>query len=277
MESQRSVNTSTNFAPFSGSPGPRERLKSTVVVLRDCSDLRLGPASADTAQPAEQAVAAPESAAKQPSIDNEFAPPRTGNDYSCATDEVLVAAAKSSDGRAFEELSGRHVRSIRRTVYRIVRNLEDTEDVMQDSLLKAYCSLPEFKGSCKFSTWITKIAVNSALMLLRRRKARLEASFIRGDAPDQTGQMWEIADPSTNIERGLATHEALNLLSGAVERLPPIYRDVLEQYHLQEKSMREAADTLGISIPTAKARLFRARRTLRSRLKAKKISVFDAC
>jgi RNA polymerase sigma-70 factor, ECF subfamily len=241
MELQHSVTASTSFPPLLGTTPPRERLKSTAEALRDSPDLR-----------------------------------QRSADYSWATDDVLIAAAKSSDGRAFEELSGRHVRSIRRTVYRIVRNHEDTEDVLQDSLLRAYCNLPEFKASCKFSTWITKIAINSALMLLRKRKARAEASLIRSDAADQTGQMWDIADPSTNIERGLAKQEARNLLSRAIEGLPPIYRSVLEQYHLQEKSMREAADTLGISIPTAKARLFRARRTLRSRLKAKKISVLDA-
>ena len=277
MELQHSVNTSTNLPPCLGTPGPRERLKSTAVGLPDSSDLRQRPAPLNTAQPAEQAVFGPESAAKQPYSAKEFAAPRTVNDYSCATDEVLIDAAKASDGRAFEELSGRHVRLIRKTVYRIVRNLEDTEDVMQDSLLKAYCGLPEFKASCKFSTWITRIAINSALMLLRKRKARPEASLIRSDAADQTGQTWDIADSSTNIELGLATQEARNLLSHAIEGLPPIYRSVLEQFHLQEKSMREAADTLGISIPCAKARLLRARRTLRSRLKAKKISVLDAC
>jgi RNA polymerase sigma-70 factor (ECF subfamily) len=272
MELHRSVNTSTNFPPFSGVPGPREQLKSTAVVLQDCSDLRQWPASPNAAQHAEQAVAAPESAAKQPSIDNEFAAPRAANDYSCATDDVLVAAAKSSDGRAFEELSSRHVNSIHRTVYRIVRNLEDTEDVMQDSLLKAYCSLPEFRASCKFSTWITKIAINSALMLLRKRKARPEASSLRSDAADQTGKMWDIADPSSSIERKLAAQEARALLSRAVETLPASYRNVLEQFHIRELSMREAADTLGISIATAKSRLLRARRTLRSKLKRKNIS-----
>ena len=277
MELQHSVNTSTNFPPFLGTPDPRERLKSTSVGLRDSSDLPQRPAPLNPAQPAEQAVCEPESAPKQPYSANEFAAPRTVNDYSCATDEVLIAAAKASDGRAFEELSGRHVRLIRKTVYRIVRNLEDTEDVMQDSLLKAYRGLPEFKASCKFSTWITRIAINSALMLLRKRKARPEVSLIRSDAADQTGQTWDIADSSTNIERGLATQEARNLLSHAIEGLRPIYRSVLEQYHLQEKSMREAADTLGISIPAAKSRLSRARRTLRSRLKAKMISAFDAC
>jgi RNA polymerase sigma-70 factor, ECF subfamily len=277
MELQHSVNTSTTYPPFFDTSGPRQRLKRTAVPLRDSSDFRLRPASPNTAQPAEQAVASSESAAKQPSIDNEIAAPRTANDYLCATDDVLIAAARSSDGLAFEELSTRHVRSIRKTVYRIVRNPEDTEDVLQDSLLRAYCNLPEFKGSCKFSTWMTKIAVNSALMLLRKRKARPETSLVRCDAADQTVRMWDIADPSTNIEQGMARQEARNLLSRAVEGLPPIYRGVLEQYHLQEKSMREAADTLGISIPTAKARLFRARRTLRSRLKAKKISVLGAC
>ena len=238
------------------------------MALRDSSHLWQNPVSPNIAQPNEQAVAAPESAAKQPYIDKELTAPRATSDYSCATEDVLIAEAKSSDGRAFEELSGRHVRSIRRTVYRIVRNLEDTEDVMQDSLLKAYCSLPEFKGSCKFSTWMTKIAVNSALMLLRKRKARPEASLIRSDAADQTGQTWDIADPSSSIERRLAMQEAHDLLSRAVETLPANYRKVLEQFHLQEKSMREAADTLGISIPTAKARLFRARQALRSKLMA---------
>jgi len=271
MELQRSANTSTNFPPFLGTSGPRERLKRTAVALRDSSNLGQRSASANTAQPNEQAVAEPESAAKQRYIDEELTARRAANDYySCATDDVLIAAARSSDGRAFEELSRRHMISIRRTVYSIVRNLEDTEDVLQDSLLKAFCSLPEFKGSCKFSTWITKIAINSALMLLRKRKARAESPLIRSDAADQTGQMWDIADPSTNIERGFATQEARNLLSHAIEGLPPIYRGVLEQYYLQEKSMREAAVTLGISIPTAKARLFRARRTLRFRLKAER-------
>ena len=270
MELQTSVNTSTNLPPLSGVPGPRERLKSTAVILQDCAELRQWPASPHAAQHAEQAAAASESAAKQPSIDNEFAAPRAANDYSCATDDVLVAAAKSSDGRAFEELSSRHVNSIRGTVYRIVRNLEDTEDVMQDSLLKAYCNLPEFKASCKFSTWVTKIAINSALMLLRKRKARPEASLIRSDAADQTG--WDIADPSSSIELRLAAQEARALLSRAVETLPASYRNVLEQFHLREKSVREAADTLGISIATAKSRLFRARRTLRSKLKRKNIT-----
>ena len=273
MELQTSVNTSTNLPPLSGVPGPRERLKSIAVIPQDCAELRQWPASPHAAQHAEQAAAASESAAKQPSIDNEFAAPRAANDYSCATDDVLVAAAKSSDGRAFEELSSRHVNSIRGTVYRIVRNLEDTEDVMQDSLLKAYCNLPEFKASCKFSTWVTKIAINSALMLLRKRKARPEASLIRSDAADQTGKIWDIADPSSSIERRLAAQEARALLFRTVETLPASYRSVLEQFHIREKSMRETADTLGISIPTAKSRLFRARRILRSKLTRKNISV----
>jgi RNA polymerase sigma-70 factor (ECF subfamily) len=162
-------------------------------------------------------------------------------------------------------------------VYRIVRNVEDTEDVMQDSLLKAYCNLPKFKASCKFSTWMTKIAINSALMLLRKRKAHPEASLIRSDAPDQTEKMWDIPDPSPSIERRLATQEARALLSRTFETLPLSYRNVLEQLHLREKSMREAADALGVPIATAKSRLFRARRTLRFKLKSKNISAFYGC
>ena len=194
-----------------------------------------------------------------------------------ASEDQLLTAAKSSDGRAFEELSSRHLGSIRRRVYSIVRNPEDTEDVVQESLLRAYRHLHEFRASCSFSTWLTRIAINTALMLLRKRHARCEVSLDRGGEADQAWSTSEIPDPSPDMERAYATQEALESLSRAVKSLPPLYRNVLEQYHAHEKSIREAADKLGITVASAKARLFRARRTLRSRLEARNISTCDVC
>jgi hypothetical protein len=91
-----------------------------------------------------------------------------------ATDEVLTLAARSGNGPAFVELSGRHSKKIQLHVYRILSNWEDAEDVVQESLLKAFKHLGQFRGTCSFSSWLTRIAINSALMLLRRRRVRLE-------------------------------------------------------------------------------------------------------
>jgi RNA polymerase sigma-70 factor (ECF subfamily) len=216
-------------------------------------------------------------AQQQPSSDRDFSAAQGEIDYLHRSDDQLLAAAKTSDERAFEMLSGRYIRSIRKRVYSIVRNSEDTEDVVQDSLLKAYRHLPEFRESYGFSKWITRIAINTALMLLRKRKARPEVSFDHVGGVGQTWGTWETADPSPDTERAYAAQEALEIMSRAVKSLPPLYRNVLEQYHVQEKSLREAADKLGITVASAKSRLFRARLALRARLEGQRISAFDAC
>jgi RNA polymerase sigma-70 factor (ECF subfamily) len=277
MELQHSVTASTNLSPFLGTTGPREQLKSTAVTSLDCSDLGQTVALLNVQQPAERTVADSESAAKELFADNESSALRSGDDYAYATDEQLMTAAKSFDGRAFEELSGRYMTSIRKAVCRIVRNREDAEDVMQDSLLKAYCCLYQLKESYRFSTWIKKIAINSALMLLRKRKSRSEVSLVQSCEADQIGQTWDIPDPSPSTERKYARQEKLEFMSRSIKRLRPLDRSVLEQFHLEEKSMREIADTLGISVGSAKLRLFRARRALRSRLERQPISLFNAC
>src|SRR5215469_4045143 len=96
--------------------------------------------------------------------------------YREASDEALLAAARSSDECAFAELSDRYRKSIHNTASRIVRHREDAEDVVQDTLFKAYTHLKHFRGACRFSSWLTSIAINSALMLLRRRRSRSEIS-----------------------------------------------------------------------------------------------------
>jgi RNA polymerase sigma-70 factor (ECF subfamily) len=255
MELQDSVITPTDFAPVSDLAADCGRVTGLLQDPRVARDL-----------------ARPESANTRAVIDVEIPTPRSKSTYSNASDDQLLTAAKSSDGRAFEELSYRHLGSIRKRVYSIVRNPEDTDDVVQDSLLSAYSHLQKFRESCSFSTWITRIAINAALMLLRKRKSHPEVSLDQSAEADQSWSTWEVPDTSPNAERAYAMEEALEIMSRAVKRLPPEYRSVLEQCHAQERSLRETADRLGITIASAKSRLFRARRTLRSRLEGRQIS-----
>jgi len=197
-------------------------------------------------------------------------------DYACATNEQLLEGARSSDKDAFAELCSRHVQSVHRKVFGIVRNHEDAEDVVQETLLKAYTHLSGFRGSCSFSTWLTSIAINSALMLLRKRKGHLESSFEHAMDDDQTWSAREFADPHLDTERSYARRQAINVLSRAVVRLPMRYRSVLERYHAREQSMKETAEALGLTVAAVKSRLLRARLNLRASLAKKGISIADA-
>ena len=187
-------------------------------------------------------------------------------DHQSASDEQLLVAARSSDGDAFVELTARCVDSIRGRVFRMLHNREDTEDAVQDALVRAFTHLGDFRGTCAFSTWLTKIAINSALMLLRKRKARSELAFDQSGDADQTWREWECSDPSPNAEHAYAQRQAVHLLSRAVKRLPSNLRCVVEQYYGRERSMQDAADSLGITLAAAKSRLLRARLSIRSAL-----------
>ena len=184
-----------------------------------------------------------------------------------ATDEVLVAAAKSGDHLAFVELWTRHSNSAFRMVYRITENQEDSEDVIQDAWIKAYVHLNTFDGRAKFSTWLTRIAINSALMVLRKKRARPETSMEITD-----GDTWpyrEIADQTKNVEELYARHERVEHLRRAICHLQPTLRDVVELRQSNDRSVKEIAELAGISVAATKSRLLRARKILRKALELK--------
>ena len=187
-------------------------------------------------------------------------------DYRQASDEELLAAARSSDERAFSELSARYRNSIHNTVSRIVRHREDAEDVVQDTLFKAYTHLEYFRGTCRFSSWLTRIAINSALMLLRRKRSRPEVSFDQRGNEDRNWEIREVPDPSPNPEQTYETRQSRDILSRAITRLSPACRRVMTQYLAHGQSLQQIADTVGISVAAAKSRLLRARLTIRSTL-----------
>jgi RNA polymerase sigma-70 factor (ECF subfamily) len=181
-------------------------------------------------------------------------------------ESALVAQAKAGDQNAFAELVNRYERKIYRLAKNITRNDEDAEDVLQDAFLKAYTHLDNFKGDSKFYTWIVRIAVNEALMRLRKRKSDRSVPL---DEPVELGEetvQREIAVWDDNPEQQYSQEEWRRILDEAVESLKPDFRTVFVLRDIEELSTEETAETLGISVPAVKSRLLRARLALRERL-----------
>jgi len=181
------------------------------------------------------------------------------------TDEVLVAAAKLGDHAAFLELWTRHSNKAFKKTYQITRNRDDAEDAIQDGWMKAYIHLNTFDGRSSFSTWLTRIAINSALMILRRKRVRPETSIEIEDG--DLRRHWEPADQSKSVEEFYARHERAEHLKRAICRLNPKLRAVVEIHQSNDSSLKEIAETAGISVAATKSRLLRARTILRRSLK----------
>lgn len=183
------------------------------------------------------------------------------------TDEAtLVAQSRKGDTGAFGELVRRYEGKIFRLAQHITQNREDAEDVLQETFMKAYEHLDQFKGDSKFYTWIVRIAVNQALMKLRRRKTDKSVSL---DETIDTGEdtvTREIAAWDENPEQQFSRDELGGILDTAIQSLEPPYRSVFVLRDIEELSTEETAEALGLSVPAVKSRLLRARLQLRERL-----------
>jgi RNA polymerase sigma factor (sigma-70 family) len=186
-------------------------------------------------------------------------------------DKRLVAAAKYGQTVAFDVLCERLAPRILRALFRITKNREDAEDAMQDSFLSAFLHIGEFDGRSAFSTWLTRIAINSALMILRKKRTSHEISLDSSADSNTKAASWEMPDHAPNPEKRYAQYERENILRGAISTLRPTMRKVIELQQLQEHSMKETAAMIGISVPAAKARLFHARIALRKAPRLKSI------
>jgi len=179
---------------------------------------------------------------------------------------ALVARARTGDANAFSELVSHYERKIYRLAKHITQNDEDAEDVLQEAFLKAYEHLDGFQGNSKFYTWLVRIAVNEALMKLRKRKGDRTVPL---DEPVDTGEEMvkrEIAVWEDNPEQRYSREEMQRILDEAVQSLKPDFRTVFILRDIEELSTEEAAETLGISVPAVKSRLLRARLALREKL-----------
>jgi RNA polymerase sigma-70 factor (ECF subfamily) len=182
------------------------------------------------------------------------------------SDEALVAGAKMGHGRFFDELHERHRERMSRVALRITRHREDAQDAVQESFLNAYVHLKKFDGRARFSTWLTHIAINAALMKIRKNRSSREVRVEDGE------EAVEPRDCTPNPEEICARTEQKAALRDAIAKLRPTLRNVVELHDLQECSLPETAEALGISVAAAKGRLFHARTALRRTAKLKAVA-----
>jgi RNA polymerase sigma-70 factor, ECF subfamily len=179
----------------------------------------------------------------------------------------LIRQAVRGDSSAQQELFATHVARLYRTAYAVVRNKEDAEDAVQNSLCNAFISLRSFKGRSSFSTWLTRIVINSALMIRRRRTAHIQTSLdeMMDDLPERLWQRIVYAGPDP--EELCATGQLDELLSEHILQLPPPIRDACQLYFLKGLSAVDACRVLGIGNAAMKGRIFRGRHMLADALR----------
>jgi RNA polymerase sigma-70 factor, ECF subfamily len=184
-------------------------------------------------------------------------------------DALLVAAAKARDTRAFELLVERNERKIFSMAHRITRNREDAEDVVQQSFQKAFIHLKKFAGDSLFSTWLTRIAINEALMLLRRKRGSREVPIAESTTKDEAVLALDFRDSAPNPEDRYLDREQEQILSAALNKLRPGIRKAIELRELGDLSTGETALVMGLSVAAVKGRVFHGRRKLRETLRSR--------
>src|SRR5690348_5819192 len=180
-------------------------------------------------------------------------------------ESVFVAAAKAGDISAFEDLVNRYERKIFRLAQHITQNNEDAQDVAQEAFLKAFEHLGEFQGNSRFYTWLVRIAVNQALMKLRKRRPNV----VSLDEEIDTGEDMmprDVEDWGPSPQQRYEQTELSEILGKVIGELESPFRVVFQLRDIEEMSTEETAEALGLSVPAVKSRLLRARLKLRQKL-----------
>ncbi|MGH9757448.1 MAG: sigma-70 family RNA polymerase sigma factor [Candidatus Acidiferrales bacterium] len=181
-------------------------------------------------------------------------------------DAALVARVLGGDRRAFEPLIRRHERRVYRVTLAVLGNTEDAEEAMQDAFVKAYRHLGQFRQESKFTTWLTRIAINEALQKKMARKANISLEEVReSEIPlPRRDEPWR-ADP----EKLYGRQEMKRLVESAIQSLDAIYRQAFVLRDVENMSAQEAAEAAGIAVAAMKSRVLRARLMVREALAAK--------
>jgi RNA polymerase sigma-70 factor, ECF subfamily len=181
-------------------------------------------------------------------------------------EDKLIRAGQRGDHQAVETLFRRYQRPLFQTALRVLGNTEDAEDALQDGLLSAYRNLKRFEGRSQFSTWLTRIVINAALMRRRSAKARPAISLDEPPREDELPAAERFADDGLTPEQVFANTEIREMLSENLDQLSPLLRTAFVLREVQGYSTGEAAKKLGVTENTLKARLWRARHQLAERL-----------
>ena len=185
----------------------------------------------------------------------------------------LLRLPRSGNREALDDLFASSSSHLYQAAFRILSNGHDAEDAVQDSLLCAFRNLNQFHGRAKFSTWLHRIAINSSLMRLRKRKCRREFPL----EPVVTGN--ELVAPridplsaDPNPEEQCARVEQRKILLEALLKLPGPFRTAIELCDLEGLPTKDAAQRLGVPLSTMKARLFRSRRALKAAILGRRLA-----
>ena len=192
-----------------------------------------------------------------------YSPESTGED-----DRLLVGEAKSGHGSAFEALYERHRSKIYRIAFRILRNQQDAEDAVQRCFQRAFTSLALFREDSTFSTWVTRIGINEALMLLRQRRPNRALSEKGTDGTGATCSL-DIPDDRPTPEQAVAQAEIRSAVTHAISKLRRNLRVVVLLREVHGLTSAEIAQRLNLSVAAVKGRTFHARRHLRRQLERK--------
>jgi RNA polymerase sigma factor (sigma-70 family) len=180
----------------------------------------------------------------------------------------LVAEAKRGESAAFDELWRAYSKGILKTTYRITRNREDAEDALQDSFLRAFANIHAFDGRSRFSTWLTRIAINASLMIVRKSRTALALS-LNDRGADGDREVAALPDGAPDPETQVARRERAEILRQAIRALRPSIRQAIELQKLGEHSVQETAAKMGLTVTAAKSRLNQAKAALRESLNPK--------
>ena len=175
------------------------------------------------------------------------------------SEEQLIAAAKAGIHATFGELCERHAKRVFRVIHRILRNREDAEDAAQECFLNVFVHLKDFDGRSQFATWLTRIAINAALMKFRKNRGARDVSIDEPNPSSEPVGQREFRDDAPDPEETYRLRERKEILITAILGLRPRTRRVVELHQLQEHTLGETAKILGISTAAAKARMYHAR------------------
>lgn len=191
-------------------------------------------------------------------------------------DRALVLAAKNGDEQAFEVLADRYQPKIFAVAMHYTRVREDAEDIVQQTFLKAFVHLHRFEGKASFCTWLTRIVINEALMLLRRGHALRQVALDDLSEDEAATHGLEIPDSRPDPEANYLKRERTELLSAAIAKLTVRLRAAIELRDLAELSTQETARRMGLSVAAVKTRVFQGRRKLRKTLRRLRITLQGA-
>jgi len=181
------------------------------------------------------------------------------SDLRAWSEELLIAAAKTGRRAPFGELCERHMKQVSCVTRRIMRNREDAEDALQDCLLNAFVHVKDFDERSRFATWLTRIAINAALIKLRKNRRVREVPIDEPNPSSEPIAQREFRYVAPDPEESCSLRERKRIVKSAISGLRPRARNIVELIHLQEHSIRETAQILGISTAAVKSRIFHAR------------------